>query len=205
MSTEPAPATNAPALPLPAEKPHPTADELTSFWLQRSWKVAAIAAILMVLFALLGIALTTTNSSVASTYWIALVPVYGLLCIATAWRRRGRQMERREVLRQFLHWSAIGLALGIDFYVRGTGVETGLAAGLNALLLLALGALLAGIHLDWLFAVVGVLLGVTLIVVAKTDQYLWLMFIAGGIAIVLMLVYMWLLGPRRAKKAAAVR
>jgi hypothetical protein len=198
MSTESAPATNTPAPPLPAEQPHPAADEASAFHIQRSWKVAAIAAILMVLLALVGIALTTTTSSaVASTYWIALVPIYGLLCVATAWRHQGKQMGRGEVLRQLLHWSAIGLALGIDFYIRGTGVETGLAAGLNALLLLALGALLAGIHLDWLFAAVGLLLGVALIVVAKADQYLWLMFIAGGVAIALMLAYMWLLNPKR--------
>jgi hypothetical protein len=205
MSTEPAPATNAPVPPLPAEKPHPAADQPFAIRIQRSWKVAAVAAILMVMLGLLGIALTTTTDyAVASTYWIALVPVYGLLCIATAWRHQGRHMECREVFRQFIHWSAIGLALGVDFYIRGSGVETGLAAGLNAMLLLALGCVLAGIHLDWLFVVVGLLLGVALVVVAKADQYLWMMFIAGGIAIVAMVAYVWLLGPKHPKKTAAV-
>jgi hypothetical protein len=59
-----------------------------------------------------------------------------------------------------------------------------MAAGMNALLLLALGCYLAGIHLDWLFVPVGLLLTLALVCVAKADQYLWLVFVVGGLAIV---------------------
>jgi hypothetical protein len=203
MSTEPAPATNAPTTPLPAEKPHPAADQQTRFRIQRSWKVAAIAAIVMVMLGLLGVALTTTNSGVARTYWISLVPVYGLLCVATAWRVHGKRIDRPEVIRQSLHWLAILVALCLDFYIRGSGEETGVAAGLNAMLLLALGCFLAGIHFEWLFVVVGLLLAAALIVVAKADQYLWLMFIVGGVAVAAMVAYIWLLGPKLTGKRAA--
>jgi hypothetical protein len=204
MSTEPAPATNAPTAPLPAEKPHPAADQPPTFWIQRSWKVAAIAAIIMVLLGLLGVGLTTTNSSLASTYWISLVPVYGLLCVATAWRMGGKRIDRPGVIRQSLHWLGILAALSLDFYIRGSGQETGVAAGLNAMLLLALGCFLAGIHLERLFVVVGLLLAAALVVVAKADQYLWLMFIVGGVAVAAMVAYIWLLGPKLARKSPPV-
>ena len=193
------PATTSPVPAVSADPNHPAKGPQPSFKVPPSWKVGAIAAIIMVLLALLGVGLTTTNSKVAPTYWISLVPLFGALCVFTAWRRHDKQLERREVIRQVLHWVGIGVALALDFFVRGTGVETGVAAGLNAVLLLALGCFLAGIHLEWLFILVGLLLATALIVVAKADQYLWLMFVVGALAIAAMVLYGWVLGPKQNK------
>jgi hypothetical protein len=147
----------------------------------------------MVLLAMLGVALTSSASSAAETYWISLVPVYGIICIGIAFVRFRYEANTRRpaVIRQVLHWLGIGLALGLDFYVRKSGVETATAAGMNALLLLALGCFLAGIHLEWLFAVVGVVLGLALVLVSKSDQYLWLIFVIGGVAAAAMLFLAW--------------
>src|SRR5262249_28918705 len=75
------------------------------------------------------------------------------------------------------------LALWLDFLIRGTGAESSLGAGLNALLLLALGCYLAGVHLHLQFTGVGLLLTLTLIIGAKADQYLWMIFIVGALAV----------------------
>src|SRR5580765_113535 len=177
---------HSPVIPTPM----PKASE-SPFSIQHSWKVGLIVAAIMVLLALLGVALsTTTNPVTARVYWVSLVPIYGALCVATAWvrSRNAGGVSWSLVLRQVLHWLVIAFALALDFYIRGTGQETGVAAGLNALLLLALGCFLAGVHLDWLFALVGGLLTLTLICVTKADQYLWLIFVVGGIAVVAMLV-----------------
>jgi hypothetical protein len=156
----------------------------------------------MVLLALLGVGLTTTNSGAAETYWISLVPVYGLLCIGLAWARARHEPGRRlVVVRQILHWLGIGVALGLDFFVRRSGEETGVAAGMNALLLLALGCYLAGVHLEGLFAVVGILLTAALLIVAKADQYIWLIFVVGGLAVAAMLALTWFLGKTRSPRA----
>lgn len=143
-----------------------------------SWKIAGVAAAIMVVLALLGVGLATADVRFARDYWIALVPVYGLLCIFTAWKRA--RPGDPLVLRQLLHWAIIAGAVALDFGIRGSGMETQVASGLNALLLLALGCLLAGVHLDWLFAPVGLLLTLTLFLVAKADQYLWLL-LAGAV------------------------
>ena len=183
-----------------------SAEERQLFPVHRSWTIATIVAVVMVLLAMLGVALTTTNRAFASTYWVALVPVYGLLCISTAWLHAGpgRPLDRAAVVRQVLHWLGIGVALGLDFLVRRSGEETGVAAGLNALLVLALGCYLAGVHLEWMFAVVGVLLTLTLVIVVKADQYLWLIFVAGGITIAAMLVVRWMLHKSSAKSGPAI-
>jgi hypothetical protein len=200
MGDQSHPATPSPVPPVAADPNHPAAEPQSPFKFQRSWKVAAVAAIIMVLLALVGIALTTsTDYSVASIYWISLVPFYGLLCVATAWRRHGKQIDRQEVVRQGLHWLAIGAAVALDFLLRHSGVETGEAAGLNAMLLLALGCFLAGIHLDWYFVVVGLLLAAALVFVVKAEQYLGLVLIVGSLAVAAMVAYIWLLGPRQKK------
>jgi len=175
------------------------------FPIARSWRIATGVAAVMVVLALIGVGLTTTSSSTASAYWVALVPIYGLLCIGTAWARvrRGDRTHHVAVVRQVLHWLGIGIALSLDFVVRGTGQETGTASGLNALLVLALGCFLAGVHLERMFAFVGVLLGLALIVVAKADQYIWLIFVAGGLAIVAMFALQWLFSRGRAHNAQA--
>jgi hypothetical protein len=164
------------------------------FPISRSWKIASVAAAIMVLLALLGVGLTPTNPSAARTYWISLVPIYGLLCVTLAWARtRNEPGHRLAVLRQLFHWLGIGIALGMDFFIRRAGTESDLAAGMNALLLLALGCYLAGVHLEWLFAVVGILLTLALVIVANANEYVWLIFVVGGLAVAAMLILGWFL------------
>jgi len=167
-----------------------------------AWKIAAAVALVMVALALLGVGLATTNPLWARNYWVSLVPVYGLLCAFTAWRR-GEQGRQQLVLRQVLHWVGIAGAVALDFYVRGTGAETQAASGLDALLLLALGCFLAGVHLDWSFVGVGLLLTLTLFVVAKANRYLWLLFLAGVLVLAALAGVRWLRSRRDAASVGA--
>jgi hypothetical protein len=169
------------------------------FPISRSWLVGTVAAVVMVLLALVGVGLSQASRSAAPPYWICLVPAYAAVCMAIAWAR-GRThggVGLSAVGRQALHWLGIAVALALDFLVRGTGEESGSAAGLNALLLLALGCFLAGIHLEWLFTLVGVLLAVALVVLAKAEEYMWLIFVVGAVTIVLMVALRWLLHARK--------
>lgn len=149
--------------------------------LHKSWKIATYVAIAMVLLALLGVSITTANPEFATTYWMILVPVYGFLCMWTAWRRSvaSGAPDRPAVIRQIWHWVGVMFAMGLDFFIRRTGEESALGAGMTALLLLALGCYLAGVHLERLFVTVGLLLTLALFVVAKADQYMWLVYVIG--------------------------
>ena len=152
------------------------------------WKVAGWSAAAMVVLALIGVGLATARAETARNYWVALVPVYGVLCTVTAWKdARGGD---HPVLRQVLHWLAIAGAVALDFAIRGSGVETSLATGLDALLLLAVGCVLAGVHLDWLFVPVGLLLTLTLILVSKAEQYLWLLLV-GAVFVAAAAFFAW--------------
>jgi hypothetical protein len=133
---------------------------------------------IMVVLALIGVALATARLSIAPRYWVLLVPVYGVLCTIVAWKRSTQSGEQL-VVRQILHWVGIAAALALAFYLPGSSLQGQASAGLDALLLLALGSYLAGVHLAWPFLIVGMILGLTLIVAAKAEQYLWLILLAG--------------------------
>ena len=196
----------APGQARPAGDTGPGTDAGRLFPVARSWKVAAVMAGIMVALAMVGVAITTASQAAAPIYWISLVPLYGALCLATAWsraRHAGAAERRPLILRQVWHWLGIGVALSLDFVVRGTGEESGRAAGLNALLLLALGCYLAGVHLEWIFTLVGGLLVLTLIVLAQAEEYFWLIFVAGGVSIAaLYWLHRMFEGRRRAKGVA---
>ena len=66
---------------------------------------------------------------------------------------------------------------------------------LATLLILALGCVLAGIHLEWLFALVGLLLALILIVVSVAQQYLTIAFLLAGLAALGFAAY-WVMGRR---------
>jgi hypothetical protein len=187
------------AAPTPAPSPPEARKHQPLFPLTRSWKIASVVGAIMVVLALLGVALSSASNAAAPVYWVSLVPIYGVLCISIAWTRARREEQpiRPEIVRQLLHWLGIGIALALEYMVRTTQVETGKAAGFNALLLLALGCFLAGVHLEWVFTLVGVLLGLALIVVTEAEEYVWLIFVVGGLAIAALFAVQWLFGKAR--------
>jgi len=171
----------------------------------RYWKVGAVVAAIMVALALIGVGLTTVDRPLARRYWMWLVPAYGLLCVVTAWfrPRPGGAPVVGAVVRQLAHWLAISGAVALDFWMTATGEETGVATGFNALLLLAVGCVLAGVHLDRLFALVGVLLAITLVCIVKADQYLWLLFVVAALVLVAIVVAARLWGRFSARSATS--
>ena len=149
--------------------------------------VAQIIAVIMVVLALVGVGITLTNAAWAVKYWLLLVPTYGLLCTFAAWYH-ARALDRM-VARQILHWTSVGIAIAVDFaFLRGSGEQTSAATGLSSLLILALGCLLAGVYMEWLFLLVGLLLLAIVIIVSMAQEYLVLVFLVGALVIVLILV-----------------
>jgi len=164
----------------------------------RHWRAGTAVAVIMVGLILIGVGLATAQPSLAPRYWLWLVPVFGVLSVLTAWIGSPDHETPgwRGVVRQVLHWLVIGGAVAVDFWVRGTGEQAGVAAGFDALLLLAVGCFLAGVHLERLFALVGALLTVTLLVLVKAEQYFWLLFVVGVVVLALIGSFVWL-GRRR--------
>jgi hypothetical protein len=168
----------------------PSAPSHRLFRVDRSWKVGAVVGVVMILLALVGVGLTMANRSAASAYWISLVPLYGLLCIWLT-HYHGHASVRADsywIWRQVFHWAAIDAAICLDFFIGSTSLVTTEGVGIDALVLLALGCFLAGVHFEWLFLVVGVLLTLTLVAVIEAEHYLWLLVGVGVVALIVMVL-----------------
>jgi hypothetical protein len=149
--------------------------------------IAAILAAIMMLLALIGAGVTLANVAWAEKYWLTLVPIFGLICVAAAWAQT-RTLDRA-VIRQVLHWLAVALIIAVNFSIfRRSGEQTSIATGLSTLLILALGCLLAGVHLEWMFALVGLFLLAIAIMVSVAQEYMALALLVGAALIVIVLV-----------------
>ncbi len=146
-----------------------------------------IVAGAMAVLALVGTAVTVADATWARTYWLSLVPVYGVLCVFAAWHRTGQLTGT--VIRQILHWLSVAAAIALDFSLLRRGEQPAAGAGLSSLLILALGCLLAGIHLEWLFALVGLLLIAIFAVVSVAHQYATVAFLVAAAAALIFAAY----------------
>jgi len=158
----------------------------TEGWLDFVKGPAGIVAGIMALLALVGTAVTLADARWARTYWLVLVPIYGALCVFAAWQRTGQFSGT--AARQILHWLSVGVAMAIDFAFL-QGQQTVAVTGLSSLLILALGCVLAGIHLEWLFTLVGVLLAAILVIVTLAQQYLTIGFLIAALAALIFAAY----------------
>jgi hypothetical protein len=171
---------------LPARYPE-TTPERTATIAGVPITIAAMFAIAMIILALIGAGATLANVSWSESYWLWLVPVFGVICTAAAFMRTGTL--DRTVIRQVLHWLAVGIAIAIDFnFFRRSGEQTSITTSLSSMLLLALGCLLAGIHLEWSFALVGILLLATAYTVAVAQEYMAIVIILGLLLIAVVLI-----------------
>lgn len=159
----------------------------TAGWVDFIKGPPGIMAGVMALLALVGTGITIADAAWARTYWLTLVPIYGTLCVVAAWHRTGQFTGT--VTRQILHWLSVAVAIALDFALLRSGEQAAAGAGLSSLLILALGCLLAGIHLEWLFALVGVLLLAIFVVVGLAHQYVTIAFLVAAAAALIFAAY----------------
>ncbi len=84
-----------------------------------------------------------------------------------------------------LHWIGVFAAMLLIYYFTTSGRFANANIGLANGLILALGTFLNGVHGNWRFMVVGGALGFGTLVVAFTEEYLWILF---GIAVLALVV-----------------
>lgn len=151
----------------------------------------AILVSLIVLSAV-GIGLTNFMPVKSFWFWVAMVPIFGLTSLYIGWskaRRRGEGISRI-IWVQLLHWLGLLAAIGLIYLLFSTTnrIDSNQLAIL-ALLSLALTTFLAGVHFDWRFMVVGVILGAAVAGVAFVEQVIWIIVVP--IAALFVLIVFW--------------
>lgn len=187
---------NAPnTTPNPDTTVHKPEEPITPKTTGVSKSIGSEEAILVTLIVLsaVGIGLTNFMPLKSFWFWVAMVPVFGLTSLYIGWskaRRRGEGISRI-IWVQLLHWLGLLAAIGLIYLLfETTDRITSNQLALLALLSLALTTFLAGVHFDWRFMVVGIILGAAVAGAALVEQVIWMIIIPIA-AIIILAVFWW--------------
>jgi hypothetical protein len=164
--------------------------------------VDEVILLLLVFLGALGVAVNDYSRDAGYHYWLAMAPVFGIVSVAAGWaraRRLGRPVAPM-VRAQVLHWLGASGAVFLIYLLQSTGRMQNEAAGLAALITLALACFTAGVSSDWRLMVVGILLALIAAGLAWLEKAMWLVLLP---TVAVAAVATWLVLRRRAEPEAA--
>lgn len=179
----------------PMTEPQPASTQ--SSLLRRLFRPEDISFYLMVVLVWAGSIYTTFDLTGSRWYWQWIVPLLGVICIATEWFHVEATLKARAlmILRQILHWGAVLLLILLIFYASERGAYINALddrqASFVLMLIITLSMFLAGVYLDWRLCVVAIFLIVTAVInVALSNAAPLLIWVGLGV-IVLYFVWEW--------------
>ncbi len=131
------------------------------------WLLHDLPFIIMLLLALAGLAFR-----LPVTYWVILIPIFGVISIVAGWSRfETRQARVSLVYSLALDWCALMIAIYLLYNRDVQGVLNANADSLSMMILLALGTFVAGVQAKvWRICAVGVALFLAVPGVSWLDQ-----------------------------------
>jgi hypothetical protein len=127
--------------------------------------------LIVLLLAILGVAYTSIAHQPLYGYWEFLALAIGIACVAIGWSNaEDRSARVRVAWTQALHWGAFLVAMNIVLLPSVNTFLNAPATGLALMLLLALGAFVAGIHISVEIAFLGAALAVAVPAIAWFKQ-----------------------------------
>jgi hypothetical protein len=142
----------------------------------RRFQVEEAILIVLLIFSLAGVGITSFSAAEGYWYWMAMIFVFGLAAMVLGFvkaRKRDDHLMRRLWVEQSIHWFGVMIVVVAVFSLLHAGMLEQDSTGLVILLILALATFLDGIRLGWRFSMVGVFLAATAVTVAHIDQYMW--------------------------------
>lgn len=163
---------------------------------KRKFQIEEAILILLLILSLVGIGITDYSPDDGYGYWLMMVMVFGMFAILIAWlqSKKHDMIDFTVILKeQFMHWSTSLLIVGGAFLLQKSGQLNQISASLVILLMLSLATMLDGIRIGWHFSLVGLFLGVSAIVIAYFENFMWInIFIAITIITITIFWEIWL-------------
>jgi hypothetical protein len=155
-------------------------------FLIRDWPYFAMLAL-----ALFGVARTSIARQALTSYWIALAPFFGVICVITRWRDvEGKAAHWRLIQTEALHWAAVLVAMYVVFEAAVKQMMSSDASALVLLTVLALGTFTAGVHVAaWRICLVGVVLALLVPAIAWLEQATLLLLLIAIVLVAIVVLY----------------
>jgi len=166
--------------------PHPLseAEQRLHQMTRQHWLEEAVL-VLLLFFIYVGVAWTDVSPAGSQMFWYLMVPLFFIASLVVEWPNvRSRQMPLQSILAyQFWQWLAVLAAVKMIFVIQQIGRLNNETTGLILLLVFALTTFITGVRMGWLFRLVGLFLGLSLLLIAYTERYLWVLAVVGVVAL----------------------
>ncbi len=159
------------------------------------WRARLVVGLIMLFLAFVGMVFTNTHETGGWNYWKWMVPIYALLALWLSWydKRQRSVVSPITLWHELLHWIGLTGVIFLVTYLVHLGTISRFIAGIFHLILLSLGVFLAGIYIDSIFLMVGIVLALFALLTALLVQYMYLLVIAITIlSAVIIGVALWL-------------
>ena len=149
--------------------------------------VEEVILIIMVVFCLVGVAVTDFSPQDAFMYWMAMIFVFGFAAMIAGWHNAKRHYDPdgegnavKELFKtQSLHWLGSLVTVVCLFSFVEAGHMSQEATGLMVLLILALTTYLDGIRIGWRFCLTGMYLATAAVAANFLENFMpWLFVLA---------------------------
>jgi hypothetical protein len=137
-----------------------------------STKVELWLLVIMMGLAVVGVGVIQVMQNGGRLYWIGLLLIYAVIGLGITWRRHAPESRQLWMLLrdQGLHWSGTFVAIEIVLFFESRDIASRGAAADDALLMLALSCFLAGVHINWIYLPISVVLAVMAVGLGYLDQ-----------------------------------
>lgn len=156
-------------------------------------KTDGLIVVGLFLLAGLGIAISDFSPQYGLWFWVGTTMVFAAVSLFYGFSRRKAQGQTglRSLPSWILHWLGLLLGLFLILFLETSGRMNAADVGLVSLLLVATVTFLAGVHGDWRFGIVGILLGLTVGAAAYVEEYFWMMLIPFILAVIVGILWVW--------------
>lgn len=150
--------------------------EDTQITAKRKFHIEEAILVLLLILSLVGIGITDFSPADGFAYWLIMVLVFAFFSILIGWLQSKHRAEDFKIIlrEQSMHWFTSLLVVGGAFLVETFGRIGPEDGGLVILLILSLATMLDGLRVGWRFSMVGLFLGVSSVIAAYTEHFLWI-------------------------------
>jgi hypothetical protein len=165
---------------------HLVHSRVARFWLKELPYIAVLA------LTILGVAYTSASRKPLIGYWEFLAVAIGLVCVTTGWLHTHDPKARfRMVWTQALHWLAFLVAMNVVLLPSVQRMLNAPATGLALLMLLALGAFVAGVHVSWQICFLGIIMALCVPAIAWLAESALLLVLGVVVVIGIGMTFRW--------------
>ena len=138
------------------------------------WRVRLTICTILLALNIIGMLIARNKGVAAWYYWSIVSVVYAVACLWLGWyiRAEGRDTSHiHSYWKEWVHWIAFIIALYLTYMLYITGTLDAYQSSLLILILLSFSTLLAGLYLETLLLIVGVVLGVLVVILVLLESH----------------------------------